>query len=74
MTLALRKSKGASPSQKFLRTAGTNQTSVFSDSLQATYTTDITFGDQTFTAIVDTGSSDTWVIGDNFTCVDPVAM
>lgn len=33
------------------------------------FTTNITFGTQTFSTIVDTGSSDTWVIRENFQCV-----
>ena len=39
------------------------------------YTTDMFFGDQTFTVIVDTGSSDTWLVGTNFTCInEPVPV
>ncbi|KAJ6016079.1 hypothetical protein N7540_010670 [Penicillium herquei] len=34
------------------------------------YATSITFGTQTFDVIVDTGSSDTWVVKENFECVD----
>lgn len=33
------------------------------------YTTSIQFGDQDFTVIVDTGSSDTWLAESNFTCL-----
>lgn len=33
------------------------------------YFTDITFGTETFKAVVDTGSSDTWVIKTGFQCV-----
>lgn len=101
LTLPLYKGKSSSPSQKFLRAIASpksNQTSVFSDALEASlstcslticfrlptvereevrghllttssaYTTLITFGDQTFTTIVDTGSADTWVVENNFTC------
>ncbi|KAL6720259.1 hypothetical protein ACLMJK_002180 [Lecanora helva] len=32
------------------------------------YTTDIEFGTETFTAVIDTGSSDTWLVENNFTC------
>ena len=32
------------------------------------YTTDIEFGTETFTVVLDTGSSDTWLVEDNFTC------
>ncbi|KAJ7478969.1 acid protease [Mycena latifolia] len=35
------------------------------------YVTDVTFGGQTFKLIVDTGSSDTWVIQQGFSCLDP---
>jgi Eukaryotic aspartyl protease len=34
------------------------------------FATDVTFGTQTFEFIVDTGSSDTWVIESGFDCVD----
>ncbi|KAJ5621692.1 hypothetical protein N7528_006475 [Penicillium herquei] len=34
------------------------------------YATEITFGTQTFDVIVDTGSSDTWVVKEGFECVD----
>ncbi|KAL8716451.1 MAG: hypothetical protein Q9220_000358 [cf. Caloplaca sp. 1 TL-2023] len=34
------------------------------------YYTNITFGPQTFEAIVDTGSSDTWLVQTGFQCVD----
>ena len=32
------------------------------------YTTDIKFGDETFTVVLDTGSSDTWLVENTFTC------
>lgn len=34
------------------------------------YATSITFGTQTFDVIVDTGSSDTWVVKKGFECID----
>ncbi|KAG9239992.1 aspartic peptidase domain-containing protein [Calycina marina] len=34
------------------------------------FATNITFGSQTFEVIVDTGSSDTWVVETGFACVD----
>ncbi|KAJ5692444.1 hypothetical protein N7462_001867 [Penicillium macrosclerotiorum] len=34
------------------------------------YATSITFGTQTFDVIVDTGSSDTWVVKEGFECLD----
>ncbi|KAJ5573962.1 uncharacterized protein N7459_008389 [Penicillium hispanicum] len=34
------------------------------------YATSITFGTQTFDVIVDTGSSDTWVVKEDFKCID----
>lgn len=73
LTVPLKKGKSRSPSQKYLATVvrpTTNQTSVFADEYESSYTTDITFGDQTVTAIVDTGSADTWVVQNNFTCLD----
>lgn len=32
------------------------------------YTTTIKFGDQEFNVVIDTGSSDTWLVENNFTC------
>jgi len=32
------------------------------------YTTPIRFGDEDFTVVIDTGSSDTWIVENNFTC------
>ncbi len=32
------------------------------------YTTEIEFGKETFTVVIDTGSSDTWLVENNFTC------
>ena len=32
------------------------------------YTTGIEIGGETFTAVIDTGSSDTWIVENNFTC------
>lgn len=34
------------------------------------YMVDIRFGNQTLPMEIDTGSSDTWVVGENFACVD----
>jgi hypothetical protein len=34
------------------------------------FATEITFGTETFESIVDTGSSDTWIIKSGFTCVN----
>lgn len=34
------------------------------------FATNIQFGNQTFASIVDTGSSDTWVVEESFQCVD----
>ncbi|KAL8925478.1 MAG: hypothetical protein Q9172_002195 [Xanthocarpia lactea] len=44
-------------------------TSVLNGLGQILYTTNITFGSQTFEAIVDTGSSDTWAVQRGFQCV-----
>ncbi|KAL8670808.1 MAG: hypothetical protein Q9168_004669 [Polycauliona sp. 1 TL-2023] len=38
------------------------------------YTTNITFGKQTFEAIVDTGSSDTWLVESGFRCTQGSAQ
>ncbi|KEF52535.1 uncharacterized protein A1O9_11377 [Exophiala aquamarina CBS 119918] len=34
------------------------------------FDTNVTFGDQTFQVFIDTGSSDTWVVRNDFTCFD----
>ncbi|TVY50709.1 putative aspartic-type endopeptidase, partial [Lachnellula cervina] len=36
----------------------------------AQFDTNVTFGDQTFELLLDTGSSDTWVIQSDFTCIN----
>lgn len=38
------------------------------------YAIPISIGDQEFQVTVDTGSSDTWVVQSNFTCVDPTTL
>lgn len=38
----------------------------------STFLAPVKVGGQTFYSVVDTGSSDTWVIPSNFTCADPV--
>ena len=48
---------------------GTHIASLEPAGLGWTYFANITFGDQTFLARVDTGSSDTWVIADGFQCI-----
>ncbi|KAJ7777209.1 aspartic peptidase domain-containing protein [Mycena metata] len=49
--------------------ASKNNTAVLAGAdLDQEYLTDITIGGQTFTAIVDTGSSDTWLIKKGFNC------
>jgi len=47
-----------------------NSTGLISLFLSEEFATNVTFGDQTFEFIVDTGSSDTWVIETGFACVD----
>lgn len=47
----------------------TNGTSLLTSTLfGSVFDTNVTFGDQTFQLFVDTGSSDTWVVKNNFTC------
>jgi len=41
------------------------------DDRQLNFLAQISFGDQTFDAILDSGSSDTWLIQTGFTCYDP---
>ncbi|KAJ7173547.1 acid protease [Mycena filopes] len=49
--------------------SASNDTAVLAGAdLDQEYLTDITVGGQTFTAIVDTGSSDTWLIKKDFNC------
>ncbi|KAL8733212.1 MAG: hypothetical protein Q9166_002229 [cf. Caloplaca sp. 2 TL-2023] len=48
---------------------GTVATSIINGFGEILYTTNITFGTQTFEAIVDTGSSDTWAVQSGFQCV-----
>ncbi|KAJ7881202.1 aspartic peptidase domain-containing protein [Mycena leptocephala] len=49
--------------------ASNNKTAILAGAdLDEEYLTDITVGGQTFTAIVDTGSSDTWLIKKGFNC------
>jgi hypothetical protein len=49
----------------------TNGTSPLTATLfGSVFDTNVTFGDQTFQLFIDTGSSDTWVVQNNFTCVN----
>ncbi|KAJ6595761.1 acid protease [Mycena vulgaris] len=49
--------------------ASENNTAILAGSdLDEEYLTNITVGGQTFTAIVDTGSSDTWLVKEGFKC------
>lgn len=61
------------PRSAILRAVG-NTTTVGSGTLENAggieYLVPIEFGSQKFTAILDTGSSDTWLIAENFKCVD----
>jgi Eukaryotic aspartyl protease len=41
------------------------------DVRQLKFLAEVSFGDQTFDAILDTGSSDTWLIQTGFVCYDP---
>jgi aspergillopepsin I len=48
----------------------THSTTLISLSMGQEFATNITFGTETFESIVDTGSSDTWIIKTGFTCVN----
>lgn len=47
-----------------------NSSALISLFLSEEFATNVTFGTQTFEFIVDTGSSDTWVVESAFQCVD----
>lgn len=50
---------------------GESNVSIVGDGGQVSYVTDIHFGDQgPFKVIIDTGSSDTWLVGQNYRCLD----
>ncbi|KAL8765602.1 MAG: hypothetical protein Q9209_007384 [Squamulea sp. 1 TL-2023] len=66
--------KDAAPSQrsryaKSLQKGDPIATAVLNGLGEILYTTNLTFGTNTFEAIVDTGSSDTWAIQSGFQCV-----
>ncbi|KAK5089336.1 hypothetical protein LTR70_007133 [Exophiala xenobiotica] len=44
--------------------------STFLRATGASFLAEISFGSQTFLSVVDTGSSDTWIVHNDFTCVD----
>ncbi|KAK5943005.1 hypothetical protein PMZ80_004010 [Knufia obscura] len=44
--------------------------STFLRATGASFLAEISFGSQTFLSVVDTGSSDTWIVHSDFTCVD----
>lgn len=77
--LELSKKKSSSKSKRrsaaFLsgRAASASSTSLVSLVEGEDYATSITLGTQTFTVILDTGSSDTWVVEKNFTCLGSTA-
>jgi Eukaryotic aspartyl protease len=48
----------------------THSTTLISLFIGEEFATDITFGTETFESIVDTGSSDTWIIESGFKCVN----
>lgn len=52
------------------RTVG-NTASLLSAQYGTTLNADVTFGNQTFKLLVDTGSSDTYVVRNDFTCIHP---
>ena len=47
-----------------------NGTATFTNPFQYLYRAEITFGNETFSVIVDTGSSDTWVAQEGYQCLD----
>lgn len=47
-----------------------NSAALLSAQYGTTLNADVTFGNQTFKLLVDTGSSDTYVVRDDFTCID----
>ncbi|KAE9364514.1 acid protease [Stipitochalara longipes BDJ] len=69
-----RKSRAKRTTESYLRQKRGDTSTIGSDALAAVadgqvFITNITFGTQSFQTIVDTGSSDTWVPVNNFTCV-----
>ena len=44
--------------------------SIFLRATGVSFLAEISFGSQTFLSVVDTGSSDTWIVHSDFTCVD----
>jgi aspergillopepsin I len=50
--------------------ASNHTTGLLSLEIGEEFATNITFGEQTFVSIVDTGSSDTWVVEQGFQCVN----
>ncbi|KKY24102.1 putative aspartic-type [Phaeomoniella chlamydospora] len=73
--LSLTRAKGTSVSSGYLnrlRLDKSNHTVQLNDTqLGEIFISAISFGNQSFDAIVDTGSSDTWLVEAGFTCVDP---
>jgi len=72
-----RRSGSAPPSSKWLHSTmvenGTleyGEANLLSLVLGEEFATNVSFGSQTFEAIVDTGSSDTWLVESGFTCVN----
>jgi aspergillopepsin I len=51
-------------------TDSTSSTGIISLFEGEEFATNITFGSQTFSVIIDTGSSDTWLVESGFQCVD----
>ena len=47
-----------------------NQTGLIALELGEEFAAEVTIGSQTFDLIIDTGSSDTWVVEEGFTCID----
>jgi len=73
LTLTTKKTgraSGAAALWKHDTIATGNSTALISLFLSEEFATNVTFGDQTFEFIVDTGSSDTWVVESGFSCVD----
>ncbi|PYH90947.1 acid protease [Aspergillus ellipticus CBS 707.79] len=71
---ALKKVKSSSSSSRsvanFKRTTSSGDSTLISLIEGEEFATEITIGTSTFDVIVDTGSSDTWVVEKDFTCID----
>lgn len=78
LTLPLRRLNGSPPSQKYLRALTTgisNRVNLQEVFWGSSYLAPMTLSNgQQFQMVLDTGSSDTWIIQDGFICADPYTM